>query len=789
VKLVDFGIAKLLGNDDDALTATGERVMTPEYAAPEQVRGERVTTATDIYALGLLLFELVTGRRFRRGEGGGVGEGDLDAILETNLREEPGRRYASVEALREDLRRLLARQPVLARRGARADRVRVRVATMAATLAVAVAVWGLIESRQAPRTTGSPAIVLAAPDSSQLEAGESWNGDALQRLILDDLGDAWRVEARAASSTRPADASIVRTRLWRDARGQLRAAVSLPKGPEHEIHGSSLRELSQAGARRIVEALVPAEARHPTALELQEVGATDADAWRLFRRARRAARMHMWERVRDLAQEAIRRDPGFPLAWLELAMTYESSDQARYQALDRTIELGDRATGLSPVSRLTVDYAKHSRRRDEAGMVGVVEALGKQPLTSDELLYLKSRQAELDTEAALPRLEWIAEKWPQDAAAPKRLARHFLGSREPVSLPLALRYGQMAVALAPHDVAARADLARALLLSGDEAAARAHLRIMAAADPEEKRDAFAGEHNNRFFLLHMSLGEVEEAAIDGRRLLMGSGARHAQGLIALASVELSRGAFDAGLDALGAAAAEYEALKMQTAAARTHWERAWQAYNLARYEEAVSSCAQLQRLNRSAGNVAQLTAIAAVLSTLARIDSGSPAANDATAAWLRKELEQLSQGREWQRWRDDYELVIRHRFKDWAGLLDAYQRREGPVPRLAVTYYAAQAAERLHQEDEASRLYAQLATHPHAWQQPYRRGQAWLRLGVLRERAGDTNGARAAFETLLRTWDHAPRDTPEIREAGRRLKEMNARGATARKAAAPAPGT
>jgi hypothetical protein len=99
---------------------------------------------------------------------------------------------------------------------------------MAATLAVAVAVWGLIESRQAPRTTGSPAIVLAAPDSSQLEAGESWNGDALQRLILDDLGDAWRVEARAASSARPADASIVRTRLWRDARGQLRAAVSLP---------------------------------------------------------------------------------------------------------------------------------------------------------------------------------------------------------------------------------------------------------------------------------------------------------------------------------------------------------------------------------------------------------------------------------------------------------------------------------------------------------------------------------------------------------------------------------
>jgi serine/threonine protein kinase len=787
VKLLDFGIAKMLGNDDEALTGTGERVMTPEYAAPEQLRGERVTTATDVYALGLLLFELVTGRRFRRDLGSRTGERDLDAILETALREDPGRRYVSVQAFRDDLRRRLAREPVRARRGSGAERKRLRVATLASTLAVVLAVWGLTESRRPPRPAAPPAIVLASPDVSQLAPGESWIGDALQRLILDDLGDAWKIEARAASGAPDPDAILLRPRLWRDGNGRLRAAVGMPAGPSQEIGGGSLRELSESSARRIAETLVPAAQRHPTAVELREVGAADAEAWRLFRRARRAARLQMWERVRDLAQEALRRDPGFPLAWLELAMTYEPSDRARYQALDRTIELGGRARGLSPVARLTVEYAQHSRRLDQSGMVRVVEALGRQPLTSDDLLYLKSRQAELDLEGAVPLLEWIAEKWPQDAAAPKRLARHFLGSREPVSLPLSLRYGQMAVALAPSDVAARADLARALLLSGDEAAARAHLRIMAAADPEEKRDALAGEHNNRLFLLHMSLGDVEEAAIDGRRLLTGSGARHAQGQIALASVELSRGAFDAGLDALGAAAAEYEALKMETAAARAHWERAWQAYSLGRHEEALSSCAHLQRLNQGGGNVAQLTALAAVLSTLARLDSGSSAAQGATVAGLRKALEPAAHGREWQRWRDDYEIVIRHRFQDWAGVLGAYQRREGPVPRLAVTYYAAQAAERLDKEDEAGRLYAQLATHPHGWQQPYRRGQAWLRLGVLRARAGDIRGAQAAFETLLRTWDHAPRDRPEIREAQRRLREL--RAATDPKAAAPAPGT
>lgn len=151
VKLLDFGIAKLLGaDDDDTLTRTGVRVMSPAYAAPEQLAGEPVTTATDVYALGALLYEILTGARprdagaaevfggeepgrptadlralpprpstvrSRRGDRSGAGrlEGDLDAICLKAVAPEPERRYRSAEQLRDDVTRHLTGLPVEAR--------------------------------------------------------------------------------------------------------------------------------------------------------------------------------------------------------------------------------------------------------------------------------------------------------------------------------------------------------------------------------------------------------------------------------------------------------------------------------------------------------------------------------------------------------------------------------------------------------------------------------------------------------------------------------------------------
>jgi serine/threonine protein kinase len=173
VKLLDFGIAKLLG-DSSAEPATRTRTQTPRpltagYASPEQLLGEPVSTATDVYGIGCLLYELLTGRRangnatsleearlaIERGEtlapskAAAMGalpgiparrlRGDFDTILLKALKRNPERRYASVEALAEDLRRCLDEHPIAARR----DTLRYRTSKFVSRNPVGVALAAL----------------------------------------------------------------------------------------------------------------------------------------------------------------------------------------------------------------------------------------------------------------------------------------------------------------------------------------------------------------------------------------------------------------------------------------------------------------------------------------------------------------------------------------------------------------------------------------------------------------------------------------------------------------------
>ncbi|MFN7934481.1 MAG: serine/threonine-protein kinase [Bryobacteraceae bacterium] len=136
-KLLDFGIAKVLSDTSDA-TRTVERMLTPNYASPEQLRGAAQTTATDIYSLGAVLYKILTGHSPHEGEAGTsqaleVASGtksiplasslnpsiasDLDFVLRKALRHEPEERYATVDELAADLRAFLDRKPVQARAG------------------------------------------------------------------------------------------------------------------------------------------------------------------------------------------------------------------------------------------------------------------------------------------------------------------------------------------------------------------------------------------------------------------------------------------------------------------------------------------------------------------------------------------------------------------------------------------------------------------------------------------------------------------------------------------------
>ncbi len=236
VRLLDFGIAKLI--EGDTFQASNEtqfagRLLTPDYASPEQIRGETIGTAADIYSLAVVTYELLTGTRpyrLKRQSAAQLEEaiaqvdpqsasdaaqgktlkrqlrGDLDAILNMAMKKNPAERYATVDAFASDLQRHLGGETVLARPDGTLYRLRKLVGRHRVSLSaglvvvlalVAATAFSLIQAReakrQAERATATKNFLLGVFRANDPRiASERPRGEITARELL-DIGSA-RIE-------------------------------------------------------------------------------------------------------------------------------------------------------------------------------------------------------------------------------------------------------------------------------------------------------------------------------------------------------------------------------------------------------------------------------------------------------------------------------------------------------------------------------------------------------------------------------------------------------------------
>ncbi|NOT35039.1 MAG: serine/threonine protein kinase, partial [Candidatus Eisenbacteria bacterium] len=401
--LLDFGVAKLLEPDsrDGLRTQADDRILTPDYAAPEQLRGDPITTATDVWGLGMLLLELVTGKQAFRSEGRPFAEverrlvewqpprpsdrvadrslaralrGDLDAIVLTALHHDPARRYRSADQLAADIDRFLRGLPIEARPDSARYRIakfvrRHRLPVAAATaLALTLAAFAAVATLQARRI---------ALERDHARAEETRATRVLSMLVeLFEVsnprnhpgGDSLRVgdllklfESRIEGAT---DQPLIQGRLWETmasihgSRSQLAAqraaldrALTAARTARSEDLALRIRVAQAVLAARLegqdvaVPRLEAALADHVARYGADDVRTADAMAWLGGIHPEREKRVALLERAYAIRQRIE------PSGSVEMAAVLNSLAGNRWAegAFDRALTEYDR--GIAMLSR------------------------------------------------------------------------------------------------------------------------------------------------------------------------------------------------------------------------------------------------------------------------------------------------------------------------------------------------------------------------------------------------------------------------------------------------------
>jgi serine/threonine-protein kinase len=438
-KLVDFGVAKLLEPSDAkgqglTQTAAAGGLLTPAYASPEQVRGEPITTAADVYALGILLYKLLTGSlpygaSTRRGtelaraileeppeppsrararvvHPDGATEPldrDLDAILLTALEKEPSRRYPSVERLADDVGRYLDRQPVLARPATRTYRLRKFVSRHRGPVLAGVGIVLLIvglsayytarlarerdlalqETRKAAQVTAFLERLFEVSDPSEARGATITAREVLDSAVLRlpaELNDQPEVQAALMYTLGKVYASLG---LERDARAVLEQGLALRLGTDGEGRPSPAEFLWRLGAAETqlgqFDSAAALLGRAITQLDADPGRAKDAVAARvdLVAALRRVGRL---DEADSVVREAIDRG------------RLSGSDTLLAEALNARVSVllnQGRAVEAEPIAREAWQRHVNAKGEDDPVSVTALSNLG-------QALYQQSRFAEAE---------------------------------------------------------------------------------------------------------------------------------------------------------------------------------------------------------------------------------------------------------------------------------------------------------------------------------------------------------------------------------------------------------